>query len=177
MFKKLFGRAGKENLPARNTTEMPVTQFAPGTEISYHPDLIKQFKAHHASLLKLFGTLTESVQKNDFVDAVKTLQTFRRVLSSHLLEENVKLYTYLSKCVAGDGNSSELITDMKAEMGEVGSIVMRFTRHYGEFGITSTNKLKFLEELEGIGAILMDRIQREEESLYTMYLPPAAFGS
>lgn len=184
MFRKLFAwgrgdQAAAAKIPARAPAPVPKpvpARYAPGTEITYHPDLIPRFKGHHASLLKLFKAIHTCASNDDFANAQKALRQFRNVLGEHLLEENIKLYTYIAKCVAEDAHSSELMSNMKAEMGETGTVVMRFVRHYGEYGIVADTKRKFLEELDVIGAALVDRIEREENSLYTMYLPPGSFG-
>ena len=71
-----------------------------------------------------------------------------------LLEENVNLYTSLSKCVVDDIHRSGPMTVMKVEIGEI--------------GVASANRARFLHEFAGIDAILMDRSQREQPPLFTI---------
>ncbi len=151
------------------------SEFAPGTGIGYHPDLIERFESTHAALQKLFEAIKTHATRDEFSEAQKSLQAFRKTLTGHLLEENIKLYTYLSKCMAADPDNKELIDNMKAEMGQIGTTVMHFIKEYTNSGITPFNKKQFLSELDEIGTVLVDRIEREESSLYTMYMPPSAF--
>lgn len=65
---------------------------------------------------------------------------------------------------------------MKREMGQIGRVVRDFIRHYREHGVNDDNIVKFTGELEGIGETLTDRIEREETSLYTLYMPPENFA-
>ncbi|HEX7323990.1 MAG TPA: hemerythrin domain-containing protein [Rhodanobacteraceae bacterium] len=148
---------------------------APGTEIRFHPDLIQRFDGHHAALRKLFNAIQTEATRNDFAGAVASMQAFRRVLMTHLLEENVKLYTYLRKCLVNDTGSAELVRGMKTEMGEIGTRVMQFLNTYIASGITATTKSAFLADLATIGTALSDRLEREETALYTLYMPPDAF--
>lgn len=185
MFKNLFKKQAYEPLqqdsqaeqsaPAERPVTFVSTAVAPGTEIRYHPDLITRLQGHHIALLKLFGAVKTHAMNDEFADALKSMQSFRQALTTHLLEENVKLYTYLAKCLDADPDNRDLMMDMKSEMGKIGTVVMRFLNQYTNSGITPFNKKQFLEKLDEIGPALVDRIEREESSLYTMYMPPEAF--
>jgi regulator of sigma D len=150
-------------------------QCAPGTELAYDPGLIQRFKGHHATLLKLFGTIQESAAEGNYAKVKQTLKSFRRVLEQHLWEENLRLYIYLARCLAHDRDSAELASGMKREMGEIGRNATEFMRHYDEFGVDAGNIEKFKHDLKKIGDVLIDRIRREEDSLYTLYLPPGNY--
>ncbi|HEX7342239.1 MAG TPA: hemerythrin domain-containing protein [Rhodanobacteraceae bacterium] len=182
MFKKLRKRRAEALSDVESSREgiatgMPLpASIAPGTEIQFHPDLIARFNGHHASLRKLLEIVRAHAMDNKFAEAQKSLQSFRNVLSAHLLEENVKLYTYMAKCLVGDPDSEGLITGMKAEMGRIGTGVMHFLNKYRDAGITPFNKAQFLGELDAIGATLAERMEREETSLYSMYMPPDALA-
>jgi len=153
------------------------SRHAPGTEIGYHPDLIARFRKAHEALQRLYVSMKNQVEQGDFATARKTLDAFQKALTGHMLEENVLLYTYLAKCLASDPDSRELMKSMKVEMGKIGSTAAGFVKEYADSGITPFNKRQFLEGWDKIGAVLTDRIEREETSLYTMYMPPDAFQS
>lgn len=163
----MFGRSKK--------VEAESPQFAPNTEIPYSADLIQRFKGHHASLVKTFGSIRSFAAANDFAGAGKSLATFRQILMAHLLEENVKLYTYLGKCLAHDKDNRALMISMKSDMDKIGGAVMRFLNGYIESGVTPKTKIGFIQELDKIGSVLTQRIENEESMLYTMYLPPSAY--
>lgn len=161
----MFGRRKKSREPE-------ATPHAPGTQLTYDPNLIIRFKGHHVSLLKLFNNIQKASANREYDQVTESLESFRRVLQQHLMEENLRLYIYLRKCLAQDPDSAELAASMKREMGRIGKNVTEFINHYSEFGVNDDNIEKFRHDLVHIGAILQDRIQREEESLYTLYLPP-----
>lgn len=150
--------------------------YAPGTGIPYHPELMQQFAGHHASLRKLFAAIESDAERDNFKGAAASLEAFRRVLMAHLLEENLKLYTYLRKCLINDDASAHIVRDMKKEMGAIGTQVMAFLDGYINTGITSANKHQFLADLTAVGAALADRLEREETTLYTLYMPPEAYA-
>jgi regulator of sigma D len=149
--------------------------YAPGTKLTYDSKLIDRFTGHHQSLLKIFTAIVAAAEQRNYAELTVRIGTFKRVLSEHLLEENLRLYTYLQHCLASDSQSLELVREMHLEMGAIGRKVNAFIRHYSEFGVSDLNVAKFLEELRGIGAALVDRIQREEQSLYSLYMPPEAY--
>ncbi len=150
-------------------------RVAPGTEIGYHPDLIPRFQKTHETLKKLYDSVKSEVESDQFIAAQKSLDSFRKTLTGHLLEENIKLYTYLTKCLSADPDNKALMVSMKSEMGKIGTAVMAFITDYDASGITAFNKKQFLAGWGGIGETLADRIEREETSLYTMYMPPSVF--
>lgn len=166
-----------QSAPNESAAATPLTtvHYAPGTEIGYHPDLVPRFQKTHQALQKLYASIKAQTEDDEFVDAQKSLDAFRKALTGHLLEENVKLYTYLARCLASDPASKGLMGSMKSEMGRIGTTVMAFIEEYTQSGITPFNKRQFLSGWDGIGAVLTDRIEREETSLYTMYMPPSAF--
>lgn len=177
MFDRLFGKGNRQ---AVANTPIPVmlaatASVAPDSEVSYHADLIERFTGHHVALRKVFATLRGHTAADRFKEAEKSLQTFRHAFTGHLLEENVKLYTYLTKCLAADEGSLEVMLDMRAEMMRIGKSVMGFVGCYVAIGINADNKRRFLVELDAVGEVLVERMEREEDSLYTMYMPPEAF--
>lgn len=152
----------------------PLPDAAPGSSIQYHADLIPRFKDQHANLQKSFQAIRSQAQNSDFADVRKSLQAFKQALTAHLLEENIKLYTYLSRCVANDTDSKELMLNLKSEMERVGTAMTRILNKYMD-AATPPDRQAFLDDLDEVGSMLFNRIEREEASLYEMYVPPEAF--
>lgn len=165
----LFSRNKRDQHVAEGHKEY---RYAPGTRLSYDPTLIERFKGHHRSLLKLFGDVQRATEARDFDRLTADLERFKRVLQEHLLEENLRLYAYLTKCLESEPENDQLMRDMKSEMIEIGRKVNEFISHYTSNGIGYENVHDFERQLKEIGEILTIRIQREEESLYTLYMPP-----
>ncbi len=56
-------------------------------------------------------------------------------------------------------------------MQQIGKVVTAFLRKYNHSDFTPDLHATFGGELDAIGAALAGRIQREEETLYRLYLP------
>lgn len=167
----LFG-GRTASLPS-NTANAKTGPAAPGTQLHYNAGLIPRFLGHHGILVDLIGKVRSSAIAGDYEHNAKYIRKFKLMLNEHLLEENLRLYTYLGHCLKDDTEGNELMQEMRKEMGSIGRAVSQFIRHYEEFGVDARNVNKFIEELDGITAALGDRIAREERSLYTLYMPPA----
>lgn len=150
-------------------------QYAPGTQLAYDPELIGRFKGHHQSLLKLFNDINTAAGGREYKQLEETLGRFKRVLQAHLLEENVKMYAYMQACLNRDPQNARLMRDMKSEMTGIGNSVNRFITRYTRTTIDSGNVQSFQQELQEIGAILVDRIKREEDTLYPLYMHPQQY--
>lgn len=182
VFKGMFRKPADEPLPGPGPSGVPVAEggvaaasgCAPGSEIRYHADLVERLHGQHVVLQDLCGVVREHAVNDRFTDAHAALESFRRALMAHLMEENVKLYTYLSICLAQDPERREALQSMKGEMGRIGIRVLSFFQAYAGSGITRDNKHQFLAELGDIVAALAGRIEQEETSLFGMYAPPAA---
>lgn len=170
IFSKLFA-GGRQTDTAGSRSAPGKGQYAPGTEIAYDDHLITRFQGHHQSLLKLFNAISAAAEERDYDRLGPVLKKFLNVFDQHTLEENLKLYVYLQKCV-DDEDHAEMMRDMKQEMGQIGRTVRAFVRHHRRFGVNDANIDKFRQELAGIGEALTDRIKREEEGLYQLYVPP-----
>jgi regulator of sigma D len=164
-----FGRKDRDKSQGETSGEQ---QVAPGTEIHYDGKLIDHFRDQHRALANLIIQIRDSARESRFEETEKYVNKFRLLLNEHLLEENLRLYTYLSYCLKGDPEGAELMRDMRREMGDIGRKVASFIKHHSEFGINDENKAKFLNELKQIVEALDDRLTREERSLNTLYLPP-----
>lgn len=176
MFGNLFRRRSTEAAPA---SPAPAPQApapgqgkaAPGTAIHYHADLIDRLKSEHRVLLELFGRIKLSYSAGKHDEAAALLGRFRTALQDHLLVENVRLYVYLEHLLREDTASSGLIHDFRHEMDGIGKSVLAFLSKYGRLGQDPELQHSFGAELDAVGRVLVERIQREESVLYPMYEP------
>lgn len=139
--------------------------------ISYDDSLIDTFQSEHQDLLRLFGIIKSSAENNDFKMVQIKLKQFASILRGHLLTENVKLYVYLSKELAKDPENKEIIMSFRREMMQIGKVVNRFVTTYDRPLWSLDMRQNFLPELLGIGEVLVERIEREENTLYPLYMP------
>lgn len=173
MLKKLFGfgKTSEKNQPASTASN----QYAPGTQLPYDPALISRFEGHHQSLFKIIANIDKSIESQNFNQLKTRLVTLRGALQEHLLEENLKLYVYLSRCLSRDPINVRLVEGMKAEMNQIAGNVMGFLNSSIEGHIGADNVDAFASNFEGMKKVLAERVRREEESLYTLYMPPDSY--
>lgn len=149
----------------------PAGAEAPGTHIAYHPDLISQLQGDHKKLLGIFGNIQNTFNTGDLAGTAIVLEEFRSAIQGHLLTENIKLYIYLEHALSEDDGSRHLVHDFRHEMDGIGKIVLAFLSKYKAIASHPELASTFGLELDQIGAALIARIKREEETLYPLYLP------
>lgn len=181
LFDLLFGK--KPETPAAPTAGAPAParaaapavapgeRVAPGTDIHHHPDLIARFMQDHQELLRLFGAVKEAAEVGNVTVAAERLEDFRTALQGHLLTENIRLYVYLEHALLSDPPSHALMHQFRHEMDEIGKAVVAFLTKYHDLAAHPEWARDFVNELDGVGKVLVKRIQSEEKTLYPLYLP------
>lgn len=144
---------------------------APGTQISYDPELIEKLKRDHENLLGLYGQIKAAFDAGKYPLVTEKLNTFKRALVDHLLIENVRLYIYLAYSFSSDEINDILVKEFRSEMGGIAKVVMAFLTKYETIGVDNDLAASFAKDLEAIGGALVARIEREEATLYPLYMP------
>ncbi|MEO6926320.1 MAG: hemerythrin domain-containing protein [Rhodanobacter sp.] len=171
-----FGRKKQDQeLDVTFADQLAEQQVAPGTQLHYDSRLIMRLRAHHDALSGLASKAMESAQASRFDETKKHVRKFKLLLNEHLLERNLRLYTYLNCCLQLDPEGLDMTRNMRREMSDLSRKSTRFISRYEELGINEESKTAFVEELAQITASLVDRFAREEQSLYTMYQPPQSY--
>jgi hypothetical protein len=166
----LFGKKGSNPSPSPHPPQEEA-RTAPGTEIRYAPDLINTLKHDHQSLLALYGEIDKAFQEKRYHEVSTMLGEFKGQLHAHLLTENVRLYIYLDRSLAHDPSSSELIRGFRKEMDEIARTALGFLRKYETIGVDEQLASHFDTDFRTIGKVLVERIEKEENTLYPLYLP------
>lgn len=173
----LFGRknqqAAQESTLGQRLVEL---QVAPGTQLHYDSRLIGRLRQHHNALLDLATRVGETAQAGKFDETRKCVHKFRSLLNEHLLEKNLRLYTYLSCCLKADPAGLELTRDVRRETNGIARKVTAFVAQCTEGGLDEENRVALLEELAQLKGVLSDSFAREERFLYPMYQPPQAYA-
>ncbi|MCL2524773.1 MAG: hemerythrin domain-containing protein [Betaproteobacteria bacterium] len=167
----LFGRKRKDTQEQVLEKPEEAPKHAPGTQISYSPDLVPQLHEEHQKLVEIFGMINTAFAKNDLPLTAKFIDEFRRDIQAHLLTENIRFYIYLEHSLEKDSESLYLVHSFRQEMDTIGKAVLAFLSQYKDIGTRPDYALPFGRDLEEVGKILVDRIRREEETLYPLYLP------
>lgn len=172
----LFGKRNKERATVEPVaaTAAPVAEpeaMAPGTRIHYSAELVDKLKGDHRKLLELFLGVKAAGEAGDMAMAAARLEDFRAELQGHLLTENIRLYVYLEHALAHDADSHGLMRSFRHEMDEIGKAVVGFLSKYRELASNPVLATTFVPDLEAVGKVLVERIRREEDTLYPLYMP------
>lgn len=167
--KDVVGSKDTENAQAVRQS-IDTAHMAPGTRISYHPELIADLKDDHQSLVNLYTEISGHVERRDFEQASEAMNTLRHELQSHLLTENIKLYIYLVHHFEGDNANVELVKNFRRENDKIGRTAVKFLQTYSSPADIEIQVDKFSQEWAGLGEVLVQRIDREESILYPMYV-------
>ncbi|MGH8128619.1 MAG: hemerythrin domain-containing protein, partial [Gammaproteobacteria bacterium] len=151
-------------------------EYAPGTKIAYDPALVARLKSRHVELTGLYKELVAHERNADLSAVTESLREFGSLLERHRLEENLRLYLYLDKCLAQQPAEGKRVDDIKRDMESMGRRISELVRRYEKEGVNGGNLRMFRDDLEWIGTALDKRIKREESSLYTLYRPPHAYA-
>lgn len=146
------------------------SQPAPGTSIYHDPTLVAKLRKEHQVLFDIYNQVQAAFDAKDFARVKERLTEFRSTIQQHLLTENVKLYIYLTHHLSDDANG-QVIAEFRHEMNGIARVVMDFLRRYTEGPLGANEAATFKKELEEIGSALVKRTQREENTLYPLYLP------
>jgi len=142
---------------------------APGTQIAYSADLIAQLTAEHQRLLELFALIKKAFAEKDLPATARCLDQFRSAIQAHLLTENIRIYIYLEHSLTHDPESAALVRGFRHEMDKIGRAVLSFLNKYSDIGTRPDLAIPFGNDLDVVDEVLVDRIRREEGTLYPLY--------
>ena len=165
-----FKKKSKNNETAQQPVQEEINT-APGTQIRFSPELIDSLQNDHQSLLALYGEINTAFEEKRYDDVSSMLTTFKGDLNAHLLTENVRLYIYLEHALKGDETSKDLIHGFRKEMDEIAKVAVGFLKKYETIGVDEDLAAHFATDLATIGKVLVERIQKEENTLYPLYMP------
>lgn len=138
-------------------------------KISHTPGLIDSLHNDHALLGQQFEDIHDLFKNGQYLQLKNELKSFRVNLQMHTMTENVKLYTYLEQVLAEDPSSSKLMVQFRREMNIIASAVRRFTKQYESSTFTPQDCQQFEHDYQEVGAILEQRLEKEESELYPLY--------
>lgn len=164
----------KQRPQSAKIDESPQYGTAPGTEIRYHPELIKQLKADHQAVFNLYQEIKTALEQDKLESVAEKLTIFQTQLHDHLLNENVRLYAYLEACFAHDSTQHELIRGFRQEMNGIAKNARGFLKKYAELAEKPELHAHFMPELNATWGVFADRLRREEQNLYPLYRPPSS---
>ncbi|UXI68508.1 hemerythrin domain-containing protein [Tahibacter amnicola] len=135
----------------------------------YDSALVGQLKGDHQDLVQLFQNIGRLTELNRWSDIPAQLIGFKSRLEAHLLAENVRFYNYVEYTLRDDSENLGLIRDFRREMNSIARGVIDFVKKYQSGTFDQRAREAFLADYRSVGALLVQRIEREEESLYPLY--------
>ncbi len=167
-----YSNASEHQAAALHTSApvMPIASDSASNGISYSPTLIDALKDDHSDLIELYSEIAHIMASGHYDAIPEALTSFKTKLDVHLLTENLRFYCYLEQNLSGHTAELELMKSFRREMSSIARAVVGFVRKWQFTVITKANKDSFLEEYAQIGDALTQRIEREENSLYTLYM-------
>lgn len=164
LFNKLLGK--KPDLAPDSATG---TTSAP--PIKYNPKLIPELLAEHRALQDVFNQLELACAAGNVAETSALLEYFGGLLTAHFLKEDFRLYVYLENALGGDPRTRALVRQLYQEMDGIGKAVLAFLAKYRSIGADPALPENFAADLAELGKSLQERVEREERTLYPMYLP------
>lgn len=155
--------------PAATPAPAPAPTHSGG--IQFYPELIKDLVGDHRRMFQLYDSVKESFSRRDLAMVSAGLKEFGALVRTHLLTENMRLYIYLQQQVAGDEINTALVRSFRKEMDSIGKSVLDFLEKYKEIARSSEADLSsFAGEFDQVGRVVRTRMEREEVTLYPLYV-------
>src|SRR3990172_9372386 len=96
---------------------------------------------------------------------------YDRGLIPKLVSDHQTMLGMYNQILADDEVNAQIINEFRHEMNGIAQVVMAFVRRYSDSELNAVSLIAMKKELEEIGAALVKRIQREENTLYPLYRP------
>ena len=162
--RKLFGRPSPALAPP---TSQPAQRHAQAPR--YDAQLVPQLTHDHRELVHAYEQIGLLPERDRWDLLPARLLAFKSQLEAHLLAENVRFYNYVEYTLRDDEENFNLIRDFRREMNAIARGVIDFVKKYQQPLVTSAERSAFLTDYRHVGALLVQRIEREEGSLYPLY--------
>ncbi|HVH36187.1 hemerythrin domain-containing protein [Tahibacter sp. UC22_41] len=161
--RKLFGRSPDE--PAAS----PPLSTAPPRAPRFDEQLVPQLIHDHRELVHLYEQIGLLPERDRWDLLPAQLLAFKSQLEAHLLAENVRFYNYVEYTLRDDEENFNLIRDFRREMNAIARGVIEFVKKYQQPLVTLAERGAFIADYRHVGSLLVQRIEREEGSLYPLY--------
>ena len=143
---------------------------APATGgISYDPHLVNKLKDDHKEMIVIYSRLLNDALTGQIESIREDLVLFRRVFQGHILMESVRFYVYLDRLLAEHDSVRDEARAVRKDMNGIAKAVAEFIHQWMTIPITPQTLPTFIDQLQGIGAALVARVELEESTLYTLY--------
>ena len=143
-------------------------------EVAYDPGLVTALTLQHRSLTTLLVKAASIAQQRQFAEVNTLLAHFKQELDEHLKREHQEFFPYLTAHLKGD-DAKDILREARANSLYIERAVEGFLRHYTGFPVGERTALRFGMELSGVIEEFCERLEKEEATIYTLYMPPEAY--
>ena len=168
MLLSFFSRKTKQDEPARGAGK------AAEAEVAYDPGLVTALTLQHRSLTTLLVKATSVAQQRQFEEVASLLTRFKLELDEHLKREHQEFFPYLTAHLKGD-DAKDILREARANSLYIERAVDGFLNHYTGYPVGERTVLRFGMELSGVIEEFCERLEKEEATIYTLYMPPEAY--
>jgi hypothetical protein len=137
----------------------------------HSPELIGALTADHGELLRQYGKLERMAVGGQLAGLPLALAAFKVRFDEHILNENLHCYCYLEQKLQNDRKGLRAMQEFRSDMNGIARCVVNFVKTWRVAGVRRANVEPFLADLREVGAMLVQRIEREERDLYPLYRP------
>lgn len=132
-------------------------------------ELVATLTAHHRAVEGLVGRIDSQIAAAQFVEASATLNGMRDALLGHLAMEDGQLYPQLVAAAerTGQAGLATVARTFATNMASISTGLIAFFTRYPDGA--SLQRPTFAREWKSICAVLGDRIQQEESTLYPLH--------
>lgn len=169
MLSGFFRKHTRKDDPSQG--QRPVTERR---DIPHDPSLVTALSHQHRMLTMLLVKASSAAQQELYDEVRETLVQFKTGLADHLKRESAELHPYLTVHLKGE-ESEAILKEMRANSRYIERAVEGFLSHYASYPVNERTVDRFNMELSGVSEEFCERIEKEEASLYTLYLPPDAY--
>lgn len=160
--KPSFSRTDLNNAKALNQSTFP----------AYDPFLIDSLEQDHLDLMVLYKAMwSDGYYRQDFEGLAATIEQFKADFQSHILKENVKLFTYLEQTLAENPLLLKLVREFRHDINNVASTIIPFCKKYGITPFSLSMENEFEHDYAKVGELLSKRLESEEQEIYPLYQP------
>lgn len=144
-------------------------QSLKNAQISYSPELLVNLKDEHKILLNHMHSLSEAEKTKDLDSLPLLLDIFRSKMLAHVSKEILKLYIYLLSNLDHNSEQYKNVRAFRKEMDSMLIKILDFLDSYKDIEQIKQGK-NFHDDLQQIITIFNDRIEREENILFPLYI-------
>ncbi len=155
--------SGKQNL--RQDLEK-----SDGALPDYDVSLINVLEENHQVMINTYNKVLQTAKDGNFINLQLLLVDLLTAFTKHIHVEDQLINGYLKILAKRQSRVEEkIITKYVLEIKDISITIFSFFSHNPFIPVNKKNSEMFIIELEVIGQILQDRIDREERILYPIF--------